>query len=218
MHRKMVIFYWGIIVTFISSVVWCASGSQPANSESVKKVDTTFLAPITDIDFDGSKDTVVYHIQAPSWSSVVTFSISVQNKKKTIFSQTFLDSVTEHAFQGDVAIDFCENEDYKTCKKKWYCELLLKRVIIMVPLKESQRRLSLFDTANEVAMPRIFYTFYRDSLHISNQKAAVAIKESMDYFSSNDLTFFALPPHPVYMSFPSIFDPKSKKLIMIMGF
>jgi hypothetical protein len=183
----------------------------------MKKIDTTFFRPLSDIDFDGSNDTLYYHLQAQTWRQPFVATIEVRNKTKTIYSTTRTENVVDDAFKGDVAIDFCEQEGYLPCKEKWYYEIVMDKFTILVGLKDD-RRAYLFDTLNDMAIPKTLEKMYMDSLHLNQQKAIVAVKRVLNLYKKNSLTFFIMPPHPVYPSFPSIFDPISKKMVMIMGF
>lgn len=204
------------IILLITSVA-CAAKQGALQSDTVKKIDSVLVTPIGDIDFDGKQDSIVCSISGKSWQAPFTVTYSFRNGGNILYSQSFNDAVFDAEFNNSGSLDFCDNGDYLSCKKKWYFDLLLKKIVMQVPL-DSDKRPILFDTAFEMGIPLTLQRFYIDSLHYPQNKAVLTAKKSVGTMKKKPLTFFNIPPHPIYSSFPYLFDPVSRKLVLIMGF
>lgn len=185
--------------------------------DTTKAVDTVMVKYLDDIDFDGLKDTLYYRIQGNSWTKPFTLSFTAKCRGKVLFSENYNEDFVDEELHNTDNFDFCTNSGYLECKKKWYFEILLKQLIIPIT-KQNEKRKDLFDPKNEIAIPQSLQSFYQDSLKYSKEKARDTAKKIVDIFKKNNLTFFAFPPLPIYGNFPMIFDPHSKKMILIMGF
>lgn len=208
-------------VLFLLFLYKLHSFSTPNNTaaamDTLSAVDTTIEKVLSDIDFDGSNDTLFITILGESWNKPFRVLYTIKSKQVTIFSQEYEENVIDEVFGGDYELDFCDDTEYFLCKKKWYFELLVDKVTFSVQVNDDRRE-NLFDTTNDMALPAVLKSVYIDSLKYSPSQAADEADKMVNRLKTSPLTFFTLQPHPVYAAFPCMYEPISKRMIIIMGF
>lgn len=182
--------------------------------DTASKVDTTFFLTV-DLTADDTCDTIFCHLTGESWKKPFMATFKIKSKDTIIFSVTYNDEIYDEEF-GSNNIDWCDKE-YLVCKEKWYFEMMWKEMIKTVKLKDKRRK-RLFDTTSNTSIPQVIEKLYIDSLGYSKDKAAAESKKLTAILKKRDFSCLVLPLHPVYPSFPKLYDPISNKFIMLFGY
>lgn len=193
-----------IVILFLSLVAFSYAG-----------IDTTIGISI-DLTADGINDSLFCHLTGVSWKKPLKVTYKILSKNKLIFSETYDDKIFDEDFNNRNNLDWCDKE-YLICKKKWYFEIMWKKIIKTVKLKD-KRRDWLFDTTSNTSIPRLVEKLFIDSLGYSKDKAVVEAKKLTTNLKKRNFSCLVLPIHPIYPSFPSLYEPHSKKLIILYGY
>lgn len=186
-----------------------------AEIDTTAEVDTTIVLT-ADFTADSINDSIFCHITGESWKKPLLVTYKIINKDKVIFSKTYNNDSFDKEFSNSEALDWCD-EEYLLCKEKWYFGIMQEKLIKTVKLND-RRRKRLFDTTSERSILRIMEQLYIDSLGYSKDKAASKAKNLTANLKKRNFSCLVLPLHPLYASFPMLYDPQSKKFITLLGF
>ncbi|MBN2037361.1 MAG: hypothetical protein JW768_11510 [Chitinispirillaceae bacterium] len=202
------------IITLITGLLVFASGSH-GTVDTNARVDT-MLFFTADFTADGIRDSVCCHITGRSWKSPFSVTYTVKSSDAVIFNKTFDDGQFDEDFGNREALGWCAGS-YLKCKEKWYLGILGKKLVASMPLN-SRKRKALFDTSSEASLYRTMTAFYADSLGYSGKKASAEAKKTVAPFEKRAFSFLMLPLHPLYASFPLVYEPRSGKFITHLGY
>lgn len=186
-----------------------------AATDVADKIDTTIITTI-DITGNGQDDSISCHLTGDSWKKPITVAYRVICDNSEILSETKCEKGLDEGFKNDEFPKWCD-KGYEICKKKWYLKEMHKQIVEIVKPGDEKRK-QLFDTTSSASIPGFVQPMYIDSLGYSKNKAAIKAKELVANLQKRDFVLLVLPPHPVYRSFPRLYDPHSKKFLVLYGF
>ncbi|MBN1130480.1 MAG: hypothetical protein JXA71_15920 [Chitinispirillaceae bacterium] len=186
-----------------------------AAMDTAGPVDTLFIIT-ADCTADGRDDSIFCRITGETWKRPFSVACVIISDTKVIYSKAVNDSAADGLFADSENLAWCDG-GYLQCKEKWYLDMALKKLVKTVSL-DDQRREGLFDTTSEMSLPSVIKEFYRDSLGYSRERAVSEADTFVATLKKKSFSCLVFPLHPVYASYPMLYEPRSKKFITLIGF
>jgi len=179
------------------------------NAQSIKNVNKIdeVLTRNVDVTGNGKQDKIVLHLWAKSINSPFSWTLSIVEDGKEIFSYSSNDSNEDKNFNDDGYVSDCRG--YLECKKKYYFHDILENIVLT---KNQYNVEGMLKSPSHVSIGK---TYLEKCCTIHGSKADTILMNMEKKLRNGTAIVISIPVSPVMSGTPMVFAPEIGRFVPI---